>query len=84
MEDREFKFQIRNKKSESVKILITDQIPVSIVNDIVVTPIDLSGGTLEDKTGKVTWQVAVPSKEQKEWVFHYEVKYPKRERVFLE
>ena len=84
IESREFKIVIRNKKSQAIKLTLFDQIPVSVLNDIVVNPVELSGGLVEEQTGKVTWEMKVEPQEQKELTLHYDVKYPKREKVILE
>lgn len=83
-ETRGFKLMVRNKKSQPVNITIFDQLPVSLVSDITVTPEELSGGTFEENSGKVTWQSKVDPQQQKDLQLHYEVRYPKKERVILE
>lgn len=83
-ETRSFKIITRNKKSNSIKLTIFDQIPVSVISDIIVTPLELSKGQLDDKTGKVTWELSVEPQQQIEVNLQYEVKYPKKEKVILE
>jgi hypothetical protein len=83
-EMRGFKTTIRNKKSQPIKLILFDQIPVSVISDISVNPIDLSKGQFSDKTGKVSWELNIDAQQQKEINLQYEVKYPKRERVMLE
>jgi hypothetical protein len=83
-ETRGFKISIRNKKSQPVRITLFDQIPTSIVGDIVVTPLELSRGDLDQRSGKVTWEMVIDPQQQKDMVLQYEVKYPRRERVILE
>jgi hypothetical protein len=83
-ETRGFKITVRNKKSQPLKLTVFDQIPVSVISEVTVTPGELSGGVLEDKTGQVTWQVNVDRQEQKEIKLQYEVKYPRKEKVLLE
>ena len=51
---RGFKTTIRNRKSQSVKLNVLDQVPVSANNDITVTPLELTKGNLDAKTGKIT------------------------------
>jgi uncharacterized protein (TIGR02231 family) len=84
VETRGFKIIVRNKKSLPIKLTLFDQIPVPVVSDIVVSPIELSKGQLDNKTGKVTWELNVEPQQQKEIILQYEVKYPKREKVILE
>ncbi len=83
-ESRGFTIQIRNRKSQAIKITVIDQIPVSVVSDIIVTPSQLSGGILDISTGKISWEFILNPQEQRDIAFQYEVRYPRRERVILE
>ena len=65
-------------------MIVYDQVPVSVRNEITVSPVTLSGGVLDDQTGKITWNLDLKSQEQKDLKFQYEVKYPKNQRVILE
>jgi len=83
-ESRSFDITVRNKKSHPIKLTLFDQIPLAIISDISVKPIELSKGNLEEKTGKVNWVLQLDSQQQKNLAFEYEVKYPRREKVILE
>jgi hypothetical protein len=83
-ETRGFKITVRNKKSQPLKLAVFDQIPVSVISEVTVTPEELNGGALDVKTGQVTWQVDIGRQEQKEIKLGYEVKYPRKEKVLLE
>ena len=84
VESRSYRLMIRNKKSQAIQLTVLDQIPVPVLSDITVNPLELSKGMLEEKTGKVTWEMKVDPNSQKELHLSYEVKYPKREKVILE
>lgn len=84
VETRGFRIVARNKKSQPAKITIFDQIPVSVVNDITVEPVEISKGRIDQKDGTVTWELSIEPQQQKELVLQYEVKYPRREKVILE
>ena len=84
VETRGFKLVVRNKKSQPIKLILHDQIPVASISDITVTPEELSGGKLDAQTGEITWDLELKPQEQKELILRYEVKYPKREKVILE
>jgi hypothetical protein len=83
-ETRGFRILIRNKKSQPIKITIFDQIPVSLISDISVSAEELSGGKLDEKKGKVSWELNIDPQQQKDLLLYYEVRYPKRERIYLE
>ena len=84
VETRSFKIIARNKKSQSIKLTVFDQIPVSVISDIIVSPLELTKGQLDVKTGKVTWELNIDGQQQKDIILQYEVKYPKREKIILE
>ncbi len=84
VETRGFKIIARNKKSQPVKLTIFDQIPLSVISDIIVSPLELTSGQLDVKTGKIKWELIIDGQQQKDINLQYEVKYPKREKVILE
>jgi len=84
VETRSFKITVRNKKSQPIKLTVFDQIPVPVISDITVNPLELAKGQLDTKTGKVTWDLSVDAQRQKDILLQYEVKYPKREKIILE
>jgi len=84
LETTGFKIVVRNKKSQPIKLTLFDQIPVSVVNDITVTVLQLSKGKLDEKTGRVAWELTLDAQQQKELNLQYDVKYPKWESIILE
>ncbi len=81
---RGFKILVRNKKNQSIKLTLTDQVPVAAINAITVDVGKLSGATHQEKTGLLSWNINLEPQEQKEIVFSYSVKYPKKESINLE
>jgi uncharacterized protein (TIGR02231 family) len=75
---------LRNNKSNPVKITLHDQIPVSSNSSIIVDPVDLSGGRLDNQTGEIKWDLEIKPQETKQVVLTYSVKYPKDKTVVLE
>ena len=84
IETRSFDIQVRNNKQQTIDLTIYDQIPVSAMSDISVNAEELSGGQLEEQTGKVTWSLLLDAGQQSSKTLTYEVKYPKREKIQLE
>ncbi len=72
---------VRNTKSESVKITVEDQVPVSQNSQIEVTVSDTGGARYNKDTGKLIWNMFLQPNETKKVVFKYEVKYPKDKQV---
>ena len=84
VESRGFEILVRNKKSQAIKLTLFDQLPVSAISDITVTPTELSGAKLDEKTGELKWELNLQPQQQQKFTMSYEVRYPKREKVILE
>ncbi|MEJ7643802.1 MAG: mucoidy inhibitor MuiA family protein [Chryseolinea sp.] len=84
VETRGFKIVVRNKKSQTINLTVSDQIPLSVVSDINVSASELTSGKLDGKTGNVTWKLTIDGQQQKDLNLQYEVKYPRKEKVILE
>jgi uncharacterized protein (TIGR02231 family) len=80
-ESHAFELTIRNAKSESVKVIVEDQIPISKNSQIEVTITDTGSARFSKDTGKLTWEVSLQPGESKKVKFAYEVKYPKDRQI---
>jgi len=79
-----FLLTIRNNKSNSVKITLNDQIPVSSNSGITVEALELSAGKHNPQTGEIKWDLDIKPQESRQLVLTYSVKYPKDKTVVLE
>ncbi|MDW3193408.1 MAG: mucoidy inhibitor MuiA family protein [Cytophagales bacterium] len=84
VESRGYQIKVRNKKNQEIRLTLTDQIPVPVINDISVDIKALSAATLEESTGLIRWNMTLKPQQQQEIAFSYVVKYPKREVVNLD
>lgn len=83
-DSRAWEIEIRNKKNLPVNIVIQDQFPVSITEDIEVKHGDYKGAELDKDTGILTWELEIAATSTEKLMFDYSVKYPKKRRVNLE
>lgn len=72
--EREWMITVKNNKSESVKVTVEDQFPVSTVDDIKVVLVDNGGAEVDETEGKLTWKLNLKPGEKKELKFSYSVK----------
>jgi uncharacterized protein (TIGR02231 family) len=79
-----FLVTVRNNKSNSIKITLNDQIPVSSNSGITIESIELSGGRYNSQTGEIRWDMEIKPQETKQLVLTYSVKYPKDKTIVLE
>lgn len=80
-EEHVWEISVRNTKSESVKITVEDQMPISKNSQIEVNPLDTGGSRFDEKTGKMVWSLTLQPNETRKMGFRYEVKYPKDKQV---
>ncbi len=80
-ESLSFEISIRNTKSESIDIIIEDQIPVSTDESIKVSPKELSGGELDKNSGIIRWKLNIEPNGTKKIILNYELEYPKGKRI---
>lgn len=81
---RDWKTTVRNNKSQPIRMVLFDQIPVSTTNEIEVSADQLSGATLNKETGEVKWSFNLNPSEKKEFNLRYMVKYPKNRSLKVE
>ena len=76
-----YKTTARNNKPYPVLLKVFDQIPVSTTREIEVEVLELSGGELNEETGKVSWELTFEPKQTRELVLKYSMKYPKDKKI---
>ncbi|HZX74437.1 MAG TPA: DUF4139 domain-containing protein, partial [Cyclobacteriaceae bacterium] len=76
-----WEISLRNTKTESIKIVVEDQIPVSQNTQIEVALVEAGGARTEANSGKLIWNLELKPNETKSLVYKYEVKYPKDKQI---
>ena len=79
-----WKLSVRNTRPEPVTLTLYDQLPVSRNNNITVTAEEISGGSLDEAKGIITWQITLQPGEQRDVALRYKVKYPKGRNLIIE
>ena len=78
VETRTIEIVVRNTKGIPIEIQIEDQIPVVTgTNDIKVVLLKSDRATLDEASGKLTWNVKLKVKDSEKITFTYEIRYPK-------
>jgi Domain of unknown function (DUF4139)/N-terminal domain of unknown function (DUF4140) len=81
---RDWQIEIKNRKNQTINLLVEDQVPVSQNSSIEVETQELSGGQLDKLTGKVIWSFALKVQDDKKVELKYQVKYPKTQSVIIQ
>ncbi|TRZ45891.1 DUF4139 domain-containing protein [Robertkochia solimangrovi] len=83
-ETRSWKTVVRNNKDQEIQLMILDQIPVAMLEEIAVEVEELSKGKLDETTGEVKWLFSLKPNTAKELDLKYKVKYPKSRNLYIE
>jgi uncharacterized protein (TIGR02231 family) len=81
---RDWKITVRNNKRLPISLLLFDQIPVSITNEIEVNADQISGGELNKDSGEVKWKLNLQPAQQQTLELIYRVRYPKGKTLNVE
>ena len=80
-ENYTWEISVRNTKSEAIKIIIEDQLPVSQNTQIEVTALETGGANFTKDNGKLIWNLSLQPNETRKLTYKFEVKYPKDKQV---
>jgi uncharacterized protein (TIGR02231 family) len=72
-----YEISIRNKKKETINMIVEDQIPISNDKDIEVEQLEISSANIDKDSGKLTWKLTIKPNETKKLKISFSVKYPK-------
>jgi uncharacterized protein (TIGR02231 family) len=72
-----WEINIRNTLKDAITILVEDQIPVSVNKEIEVKMTNSGGATVDETTGKIIWNIEIPSEKSTSLRYTFEIKYPK-------
>jgi hypothetical protein len=68
---------LKNNKQSQIRIIIEDQYPVSEKKSVEVILLESAGAKIDEKGGKLTWEMQLQPGEKKVLTYKYSVKYPK-------
>jgi uncharacterized protein (TIGR02231 family) len=74
---RGWKTTVRNNKKQEIRLVLTDQIPLSVQKDIEVKLEKAEGGKVNETNGFVVYQFNLAPGTGKELILLYNIKYPK-------
>ena len=83
-ESRAWKITVKNNKSQPINMLLLDQVPVSVRDEIKVEIDELSGGKHNNQTGEIKWELRLNPNEERVFTLKYVVKYPRNRNLVIE
>ena len=81
---RAWRITVRNNKTQSIHMVLLDQVPVPTIEELELDVKDLSGGKRDENTGEIKWTLDIKPKDTKEVDLKYTLKYPKDRNIVLE
>ena len=83
-ETRAWRISVKNNKTQDIKMVLLDQVPVSTLEEIEIDIKDASRGVWNEETGEIKWELELDSKESKDLDLKYAIKYPKHRNLIFE
>lgn len=78
---RAYKITAMNTRPQQVELRIEDQVPLSSDEDISIEVEELSGGSMDWESGKITWDTSLAPGSSKEFILKFTVKYPRKKPI---
>lgn len=76
-----YEITVTNTKKQAIELIIEDQVPISQNGEIEIEVEELSGGTYDATTGKITWKVTVEPGATIKKQLRFNAKYPKKKYI---
>ena len=83
-ETRAWRISVKNNKSQDIRMVLLDQVPVPTLDEIELDLNEVSRGKHNDETGEIKWELELDSKESKEVELRYAIKYPKYQNLVFD
>jgi hypothetical protein len=83
-ETRAWQISVMNNKKQPIRLILTDQIPVSTSGEIEVITDNISEGKLDKDSGEVKWILNLEPSDKQTLDLKYRVKYPKDKSLIIE
>jgi cell division protein FtsB len=83
-ETKAWTINVKNNKSQKINMVILDQIPKSLLEEIEVELQKRSGAKYNTETGEVKWEFTLEPSSKKNFELKYSVKYPKYRNLIIE
>ncbi|MBO0593459.1 mucoidy inhibitor MuiA family protein [Cellulophaga sp. E16_2] len=81
--DRTYNLEVKNNKSETIKLVLMDRIPISENKEIKIEDIIVNTAAYDEEKGLLTWELEVAPKQESKHHFSFQVKYPKGRSISL-
>ena len=80
--ERHYELTVKNNKSDSVKLKLIDQIPISTDKSISVELTEKSEADFDKRSGKLLWNLNLSYGEILKKNFNYTIKYPEDKNIY--
>ena len=75
--DVRIRIQLRNNRSEPIDLLLIDQAPLAMTNEIEIKVDPITKGEYDKESGKASWRLNLEPRGEAQRELHYTVKWPK-------
>ena len=83
-ETKTWRISVRNNKSQTINMVLIDQVPIPTLEEIELAIQNISGGTRDEDTGEIKWNFTLKPNDKMEIELKYSLKYPKFRALIFE
>lgn len=83
-ETRAWRISVRNNKTQDIKMVLLDQVPVPTLNEIELDIKESSRGKRNKETGEIRWELELAPKAYQDLELRYSIKYPKHQNLIFD
>ena len=79
-----WRISVKNNKSQDIKMILLDQVPVPTLEEIELDLQEDSRGKWNEETGEIRWEFELDAKTNRDLVLRYSLKYPKNRNLVID
>jgi len=83
-ETRAWTITVKNNKGQKINMIVLDQVPVPIIEEIEVNVQKISGAKHNTESGEIKWEFSLEPGTKNIFDLKYSVKYPKNRNLIIE
>ena len=79
-----WRISVKNNKSQDLKMILLDQVPVPTLSEIELDVKETTRGRWNKETGEIRWEMELDAKANKDLVLRYTVRYPRNQNLIFD
>jgi uncharacterized protein (TIGR02231 family) len=79
-----WRISVKNNKSQDIKMILYDQVPVPTLSEIELDVKETTRGRWNQENGEIRWEMELDAKANRDLVLRYSVRYPRNQNLIFD